>query len=314
MLEEGAYSAYQFHGDISQGHRAEEYAREMTKAMKRVDRMFEQKYQEGSMLPSSFAVAKKNDENLTFKKNGSRRRALTGREAADADDLAARRRVRADAIDKERQEKHAEIMRTDKLPVSAFSQEMWPEENREPSLTNRSGRDELDDFDPLFPNDDGDSEIEYLGTQPTQNPRQSSSEGHTNSPSPPSSEPSLDNFANIDDFDDFPPLSPTSARAALPTPLMVWPDRASQQKALVIADDPDPSMKTRSKRHVKSASTFKAARIESQKKLDEDIRRQRTLRRREEAARKQARKQAMLMKPRKEDVSQLADQLMSSSL
>ena len=84
---------------------------------------YDQKYN-GSALSQSFAVAKKNDENLTFKKNGSRRRALTGREAADAEDVAKRRQIRANKLEIARKEKHAERIQLDTQPVSAFSQEI----------------------------------------------------------------------------------------------------------------------------------------------------------------------------------------------
>ena len=79
---------------IPEAHRAEEHKREMTKAIERLDRVDDRKY-EGSTLPQSFAVPKKNDVNLTFEKNGSRRGALTEREAADTKDVARRRQARA---------------------------------------------------------------------------------------------------------------------------------------------------------------------------------------------------------------------------
>ena len=94
MLEAEAFSVYDFHKKISEAHRAEEYTREVMKAIRRVNRAYDQKY-DGSALPQSFAVPKKNDENLTFKKNESRRRALTGREAADAEEVGKRRRIPA---------------------------------------------------------------------------------------------------------------------------------------------------------------------------------------------------------------------------
>ena len=67
-------------------------------------------------------MVKKNDENLTFKKNGSRRRTLTGGEAADAEDVAKRRQIRANELEIARKEKHAERIRLDTQPVSVFSQ------------------------------------------------------------------------------------------------------------------------------------------------------------------------------------------------
>ena len=154
---------------------------------------------------------------------------------------------------------------------------------------------------------DSDSDIEFLGTQPTQNLGQLSSEDHIRTPSPLVSEPSLDDFANIDDFDDFPPLS--SATTA--PPLLSWPHRRSQQQRLLIPEDPDPtpSMTTRAKRGVAS-KTDRQARWESQQRREAKAKTERATSRKEAAARKKAK----AMKPREEDVSQLADHLLSSSL
>lgn len=119
MLKAEAISAYDFHKKIPEAHRAEEYTREIMKAIQGVNRAYDQKY-DGSALPQSFAVAKKNDENLTFKKNESRRRALTGREAADAEDLAKRRRIPANELEIARKEKHAEQIQIDAQPSPPF--------------------------------------------------------------------------------------------------------------------------------------------------------------------------------------------------
>ena len=85
-----------------------------------MNRAYDQKYN-GSALPQSFAVIKKNDENLTFKKNESRRRTLTERETANAEDIAKRRQIRANELEIARKEKHAERIQLDTQPVSAFS-------------------------------------------------------------------------------------------------------------------------------------------------------------------------------------------------
>lgn len=119
MLEAEAFSAYDFHKKIPETHRAEEYTREIMKAIQRVNRAYDQKY-DGSVLPQSFAVAKKNDENLTFKKNESRRHALSGREAADAEDVAKRRRIPANELEIARKEKHAEQIQIDAQPSPPY--------------------------------------------------------------------------------------------------------------------------------------------------------------------------------------------------
>ena len=320
LLEAGASSAYEIHSKIAEGHRAEEYTREVTKAIQKVNRVFNEKY-EKTPLPQSFTVAKKNDDALKYKKNGSRRRALTGREAADEEDRELRRKTRAEDIDKARKEKHTEQIRKDRerqspsvftrQTPSAFSQQIWPDESREPSSsTHKSnlpedGVSEL--HSPFVPNDDSDSDIEFLGTQPVQNPSQVPSEGQMNTPSPLLPDPALENFSNIDDFDDFPPLSPAPLKSA--PPLIEWPARLSQQRRLVLPEEydhaPSASATTRAKRGVASSKSYKQQRMESQeghdakKKVDRQAER-------EAAA---ARKRAKAMKPRTEDVSQLEDAL-----
>ncbi len=317
LLEAGAFSAYEFHKKILEAHRAEEYTRELTKAISKVNRAYGQKYDEKAVLSQSFTVAKKDDEGLQYKKNGSRRRALTGREAADVEDQALRRQIRKNQLEQERVEKFAQRSQMEKNSqiASAFSQAIWPEEDRESSSLTSSltqqrksrglVRDGVTDFDNIFSAHDSDSDIQILGTQPAQNPSRVSSEDRINTPSPLISEPSLNDFANIDDFDDFPPLSPSPPSPSLPPPLLEWPDRRSQQQRLLVSEDPNPtpSMTTRAKRGVAS-KTNRQARWESQQQRDAKAKT-------EEAA---ARKKAKSMKPREEDVSQLADHLLSSSL
>ena len=106
-MKAGVSSAYEVHSKISEGHRAEEYTREVSKAIQKVNRVFGEKYVK-TPLPQSFTVAKKDDEALKYKKNGSRRRALTGREAANEEDRELRRKIRAEEIDKARTEKYTE--------------------------------------------------------------------------------------------------------------------------------------------------------------------------------------------------------------
>ena len=95
-----------------------------------------------------------------------------------------------------------------------------------------------------------------MRTQPVQNPQQSSSKDPPDTASPASFEQS-DDFAHIDDFDDK-PRSPK-----LPPPLIKWPHRLSQQRALVVLDDPTPSAATKARRGL-AAKSFKKARLKSQ--------------------------------------------------
>ncbi len=56
MLEAEAFSAYEFHKKIPDSHRAEEYTREVTKAIRKVNKAYSQKFNEKAALPQSFAV------------------------------------------------------------------------------------------------------------------------------------------------------------------------------------------------------------------------------------------------------------------
>ena len=308
LLEAGASSAYEVHGKILEGHRAEEYSREMSKAIQKVNRAFGEKY-EKTPLPQSFVVAKKNDEALKYKKNGSRRRALTGREAADEEDRELRRKLRAEEIDKARAEKYTEQIRKDeeRQPPSDFSQQIWPDESRETlSLTHKSipPGNVVSDLDSIFfPDDDGDDDVQFLGTQPLQKPSQMPSEGRISTPSPLLPDPALEDFTHIDDFDDLPPLSPGPPKSALP--LVEWPTRISQQRRFILPEeydlDPPASATTRAKRGIGSKKSYKQQRLESQEgHAAKEKANRKALK--EAAA---ARKRAKAMKPRTEDVSQL---------
>lgn len=235
ILKAKAFSAYEFHKKISQGHRAKEYTREVIKAIQKINKVYAYKYNKKTFLSQLFTVAKKNNVSLKYKKNKSRRRALTGREAADQEDQALRRQIRADEIEKERREKFAEQQRVDQQridetrqpeTISAFSQFVWPNKERESSSStqqkNPKGdvRDDLNDFTEPFPNIDSDSDIEFLDTQPTQKLSQPPSKEDSSPPSPLISKPSLNKFINIDDFNDFPSLSPASLKKTALLPLM----------------------------------------------------------------------------------------------
>ena len=91
MLKVKAFSAYEFHKKISQGYRAEEYTREVIKAIQKVNKVYAHKYDKKTSLSQLFIVTKKNNVSLKYKKNESRRYVLIGREAADQEDQVLRR-------------------------------------------------------------------------------------------------------------------------------------------------------------------------------------------------------------------------------
>ena len=90
---------------------------------------------------------------------------------------------------------------------------------------------------------------------------------------------------------------------------MKWPHRLSQQRALVVSDNSISSAVIRVRRGV-AAKSFKKASLKSQEGREQEAKAQRAAQRTAAAARKQAK----MMKPRKKNVSQLADRLLSSSL
>ena len=152
--------------------------------------------------------------------------------------------------------------------------------------------------------------FKFTQSKSTQNSGQSAFKDRINTSSSLLSERSQNKWANIDNFDEFPSLSPASVKKSLP--LIEWSERRSQQKRLVLSNDDDnsaPSTVTRARREITTKS-FKQTKLKSQERRDTAIKAQRAARRRDAKARKEAK----LMKPRKEDVSQLINRLRSSSL
>ena len=74
------------------------YSKEFSKTVNKFNKVFEKKFMLKIPLPAIFAEAKK-EENLKYKKGGSRRRVYTGREAAEAEEKENRRRLRAASIE-----------------------------------------------------------------------------------------------------------------------------------------------------------------------------------------------------------------------
>ena len=295
LLESSSLDAIKYAKTLP-SHERERYAA----ALKKFHGAYQEKVSEHSKLPVTFVDPIRPKETLPdFKKGASRAkgRRMTGAEAAEAVEAAKRRHRRAESINQYRSEKHSQILAQDmesrqsEQNTSAFSQLALPEKKTQPAF--------------LSNDNDSDSGIEYLGTQPTQS---------LDRPPSASSEP----FTNIDDFDDFPPLShlgrqtPVSSKKAPPA-LVEWPARLSQQRQLVISEDPIPSAMTitRAKRGVAATKSYKQNRLESQ--LRHDVEKKEAKVASKEVA--VAKKKAKAMKPRKEDVSQLEDafaQLVSS--
>ena len=98
LIETHAIEAFEFHQKIEDPAAAEEYAAEHAKLIKRLNTKHKQKHDEVEPLPKVFAHGGK-DKDLKYKKGGSRRRAYTGREAAEAEEAEERRRRRHASIE-----------------------------------------------------------------------------------------------------------------------------------------------------------------------------------------------------------------------
>ncbi|KAL2046932.1 hypothetical protein N7G274_000950 [Stereocaulon virgatum] len=90
ILEENAISAYDLHNSLPDAAKKELYAKEFDKTIKRLNERFLKKMDPERPLPKIFPQCGQ-EKNLTYKKGGSRRRAYTGREAAEAEEIEAMR-------------------------------------------------------------------------------------------------------------------------------------------------------------------------------------------------------------------------------
>lgn len=91
LLHSAAYEAIDFHKSIEDAHRGEEYARDYARVMKKFNKKWEQKELARSFLSTTFPDEIQPQKNLTYKKEGSQRRAYTGREAAEVAEAEQRR-------------------------------------------------------------------------------------------------------------------------------------------------------------------------------------------------------------------------------
>ncbi len=252
---------------------------------------------------------------------------MTGREAADEEVAQERRKVMTQRREEERTRQWEEIaeaeranMHTSKSgdveAVSDFSQRNFGDDNGG-SLEESLARDYQElfgsDNEAQIPEGDSEDEIQYMGTQPRHSHSQLPLEEGPQPASPLVSEPSPHNFSHIDDF----PALPTSPQQ-IPPPPLTWPARRNQQRELVEHPSQlDPAPTARSTRARKGVEPRKTKRLESQAKRDKADADRKLKAKEKRVANQKARnekKEARLMEPRKEDVSQLADKLLSSSL
>ena len=92
-------------------HRREGYAREFAKFTAIFNKKWQDKELARPLIPTTFPDEIRPKENLMYKKSGSRRRAYTGREAAEADEAKQRRAKRKDSIEEGRRRRHEDELR-----------------------------------------------------------------------------------------------------------------------------------------------------------------------------------------------------------
>ena len=109
LLHSAAYQSIDLHKSIKDPHRAEEYAREYAKITERYNEKWEEKELERRAIPTTFPDEIRPHGNLTFKKGNTRRRAYTGREAAEVKEAEQRRTRRKDSIERGRRDQHKRL-------------------------------------------------------------------------------------------------------------------------------------------------------------------------------------------------------------
>ena len=315
LIEASALKAIDLHRSIPQGHRAEEYARGIAKY---TERWLEDDANR-QHIPQTFPDAIKPKANLTFsKKGGSRRRAYTGREAAEAAEVAERRNTRKLELEAQRIAKWNAV--GSQFWQRNFPDEAPPEASGGPS-EGASGDASGDDFGDDLPSDGADdSELEVAGPSRRQrhspitddqfdasvdmipstfaiennnsanlsakNPVMISSDDESSS----SNEPSSDELPDVNELIQSQQPSPLFSESQLkPTASQVAPKSSATT--------------TRSTRGVPKKKTWNQQRWESQEAAEAQRKAQNKAKRVAAAARKQAK----LLEPRKEDVSQLEE-------
>ena len=109
LLHAAAHQSIDFHKSIENTHRGEEFARGFAEMTAKYTKKWQEKEQARSFIPTTFPDEIRPKDNLKYKKGGSRRRAYTGREAAEAEEADQRRAKRRDSIEKGRRQRHEEL-------------------------------------------------------------------------------------------------------------------------------------------------------------------------------------------------------------
>ena len=104
-----AHDALDFHKSIADAHRTEEYARDCTRIMGKLNKQWEKKELARSYIPTTFPDEIRPKDNLVWKKGGSRRRAYTGREVAEAEEAKQRQTKRKESIEQDKRQRYNKL-------------------------------------------------------------------------------------------------------------------------------------------------------------------------------------------------------------
>ena len=113
LLHSTALSSLDFHKSIQNSHRAEEYARDYSRMMEKLNKKWQEKEMARPMVPTTFSepISTGNTKASMKKKTGRR---FTGHEAVEQEEAIKRRTKRRQSIERARREKYAELHASDK--------------------------------------------------------------------------------------------------------------------------------------------------------------------------------------------------------
>lgn len=112
LLEHTAHQSLDFHKSIQDSHRAEEYARDYSRIMAKLNKKWQDKELVRPSIPTSFPDPLPSEQSdAKFKKGKGRR--MTGRELAEKEEALKRRERRRLSIERARREKYKELYQND---------------------------------------------------------------------------------------------------------------------------------------------------------------------------------------------------------
>ena len=307
LLHSVAYQSIDLHQSIEDSYRREEYAREHAHIVEKFNKKWQKKELVRPLIPTTFPDEIRPKENLMYKKGGSRRRAYTGREAAEARETEQRRTRRRDSIEQGRR------LRYNRLRAGGDDEVEGETEGKIHDVAKllRSGRLILGTIG-LGENlvmerienasivSDDDDEVQYISTQPIL--------GCSMDPMLPSDDDNdviLTSEASSDSLEDIDDVLAKHSQKALPQ--AAPPSSLYRLSQIVRASQilPTSSATTRRSRGVAKKSKAQLE-LESQQRVEKSIKQAGAQARKETAMREVAK----TMKPRKDNVSQLADEFL----